>query len=95
MTTKVLQILANNNIKKADIQTSGFLITPQYDYSSGTAKLTGQLASETISVTVRKIDSLGSIIDPLSAINGIIINGINFDIADKTPFFNNARILAF
>ena len=62
-------------------------------------QLVGQMAQQTLSVTVRGIDknggNLGSIIDQLVAVNGLQFNGLTFDKADKTDSQKKARKLAF
>jgi uncharacterized protein YggE len=40
-------------------------------------------------------DKASQLIDQVSRIDGIQINGINFDIEDRTHLFSQARTLAF
>ncbi|MFA5750155.1 MAG: SIMPL domain-containing protein [Candidatus Shapirobacteria bacterium] len=97
--TQAQKILKDNNISDKDITTTNLNIYPEYDYSTRSPRLTGQRASQTLEVNVKKIDDKASkvaqIIDQLSAIDNIQINSITFDIEDKTKLFSEARELAF
>jgi hypothetical protein len=48
----------------------------------------GQIASESLTVTVPIVGTntttLGKIIDGVAVVNGIILNGISFDLTNKT-----------
>ena len=94
-----LKILKNNNISDADITTSNLNIYTEYDYSNSSRKIIGQRASQSLEIKIKKIDDKATkataIIDELSAIDNLQINGISFDIEDKTEFFSKARELAF
>ena len=94
-----LQILKSNDIPEADITTTGLSINTEYDYSNNTRHVTGQRASESLTIKVKKIDEKAAkaakIIDQLSAIDNVQMNGITFDVDDKTKFFTQARELAF
>lgn len=66
--------LKAKGIEARDLQTSGFSVSPQFDYSgkNGTApKLTGYQVSNMLTVRVRDIGSLGKVLDDA------VTNGIN------------------
>ncbi|MCD2175920.1 SIMPL domain-containing protein [Rhizobium sp. C4] len=66
--------LKAKGIEARDLQTSGFSVSPQFDYSAknGTApKLTGYQVSNMLTVRVRDIASLGKVLDDA------VTNGIN------------------
>jgi len=94
-----LKILKDNNISDSDITTNNLNINTEYDYSSSTRKIIGQKASQSIEIKIKKIDDKATkatkIIDELSAIDNLQIDGISFDIEDKTKLFSQARELAF
>lgn len=96
---EAMKVLKNNNIPDTDITTNNISVNTEYDYSTSTRKVIGQRASQTLSLKVKKIDAKAAkavkIIDELSAINNLQMNGISFDIEDKTEFFSKARELAF
>lgn len=94
-----IQILKANGIPDSDITTDNFNVYTEYDYSNNSRRIIGQRASQTLSVKVKKIDDKATkaakIIDELSVVDNVQMNGIVFDIEDKTQLFTQARELAF
>jgi len=94
-----VKILKNNNISESDIATGNLNIYTEYDYSNSSRRIIGQRASQSLEIKIKKIDNKATkatkIIDELSSIDNLQINGISFDIEDKTEFFSKARELAF
>jgi len=94
-----MKVLEKNGINNSDITTSNLNIYTEYDYSNGSRRVIGQQASETLEVKIKKIDDKATkavkIIDELSTINNLQMNGIYFDIEDKTELFSKAREMAF
>lgn len=68
-------------------------------YPNGVPTVLGQIATQTFSITIPNIDpsggNIGKIIDSLAAIDGIILNGLSFDLADKTAVLAKARANAY
>jgi uncharacterized protein YggE len=95
---QVTKILKDNGISDKDITTSNLNVYTEYDYSNTSRRIIGQRASETLEVKIKNLDDKATkaskIIDEVSAINNIQINGIYFDIEDKTKLFSQARELA-
>lgn len=93
------KVLTDNGIATADITTSGLNVYTEYDYTNNVRKITGQRATESLTVKVKKIDDkatkVATIIDQLSAIDNIQLGSVSFDIEDKTQLFSQARELAF
>ena len=85
---KVNGILNSSKIKPSDLQTTYLAINPQFNYSSGNAVLTGQTASQILTVTVRNLgkngETIGNLVDLLIPIDGIRINGLSFDKENKS-----------
>lgn len=96
---QALKILKNNNIADTDITTNNISVNTEYDYSGSIRRVLGQRASQTLTVKVKKIDEKAAkavkVIDELSTIDNLQMNGITFDIEDKTALFTKARELAF
>lgn len=65
-------------IAQADIQTTGFYVQPEYNYSEKEAKLVGYTATHRIEVTYRDLDRLGELLDAVSKAGANTINGIRF-----------------
>lgn len=96
---QALALLDKHQIAKKDISTSNLSINTDYDYSYGTRKIKGQRASQSLEVKVKNLDDkatkAATLIDDLSTLDSIHLNGIYFDIEDKTKFYTDARQLAF
>jgi uncharacterized protein YggE len=84
--TKINQvngILTANKIRSSDIQTTYLSVNPNFNFSNGNAVITGQTASQTLTVTVRNLgingETIGTLVDLLAEIDGVQINGLTFD----------------
>jgi uncharacterized protein YggE len=94
---QVMATLDHAGIAAKDIQTSNFSIQPRYDYGNGNgepAKLVGYDVSNNVTVTVRKIDGLGAVLDQVVQAGSNQINGIAFQVAKPDPATDEARKLA-
>lgn len=95
--TDLLAALKNAGIDPKDIQTSNFSVSPRYEYTqdgSRPPKISGYDVSNTVSVTVRKLDALGPVLDQLVTVGSNQINGIQFLIDKPDPLNDEARKLA-
>jgi uncharacterized protein YggE len=59
---QVLAVLAERNIPEDDYSTSGFRISPQYTYINNVRVLTGQQASQSLTVKIRDLTQDGAAI---------------------------------
>jgi uncharacterized protein YggE len=94
---KVLASLKSAGIEAKDIQTSNFTVNPRYDYGQNNAqppRLVGYDVSNSVQVSVRKLDTLGSVLDQVVSDGSNQINGIGFAIADDAKLMDEARKLA-
>ncbi|MDD3647649.1 MAG: SIMPL domain-containing protein [Candidatus Dojkabacteria bacterium] len=91
--------LKAGGVKDDDIKTQNLSLSPEYDYRNGQSYLEGQRATQSLNVTLKKIDEKASkvadLIDSVSEINNVYIGWIRFDIEDKQDYFSQARELAF
>ncbi len=93
--TQVMAAIKQAGIADKDIQTSGVMLNPQYDYRDNqTPKITGYQATNTVSLKVRKIADLGQVLDALAAHGTNQINGPTFEIDDPNPVYDQARLAA-
>lgn len=88
---KVTEAVKKLGISQDDIQTENYSINPNYDYESSSPKITGYNANTTISIKVRDIEKINTVIDTTSSNGANQINSVNFEIADKTKAENEAR----
>lgn len=93
MTALFAQLKASNVADK-DVQTSNFSVQPQYDYGQNNnqpPKITGYQVSNTVTVTLRKLDSVGDVLDKLVSSGSNQVGGISFSIADPQAALDEAR----
>lgn len=87
--------LKEAGIAEKDVQTSNFMVQPRYNFPEGKApELAGYDVSNTVTVTVRKIGDLGSLLDRLVQAGSNQINGIGFDVSAPDAALDEARRLA-
>jgi uncharacterized protein YggE len=95
--TKVIAAVKGQGVADADIATQWISLEPQYDYKSdgsSAPKLTGYLASQSLSVKVRAIANVGPIIDSAVAGGANQVSGISFSLADPSGAATQARSAA-
>ncbi|MDR3476073.1 MAG: SIMPL domain-containing protein [Devosia sp.] len=100
--TDLIAALKAAKIDDKDIQTSGFSVNPQYVYPDRDAngntpppRITGYNVANGVSVTIRQLDALGSILDQVVSAGGNTINGVAFSVADPSKLLDEARKAAF
>lgn len=92
----VMAALKEAGIEAKDIQTSNFAVMPRYDYNNDgrSPRLAGYDVSNTVTVTVRKIEGLGAVLDKLVSAGSNQINGIQFAVDKPDAALDEARKLA-
>ena len=95
---KVLAGLTKAGIAEGDIQTSGFSMQPKYTHPRPDKNgqrpppiLTGYAVSNQLSVRVRKIDQVGTILDQAVSLGVNRISNIRFMVADPEGLREQAR----
>ncbi len=92
----VFAVLKDAGIEEKDIQTSNFTVQPRYDYNNNAQppRLVGYDVSNNVTVAVRKLDSLGAVLDKVVSAGSNQINGILFQISKPETAMDEARKLA-
>ena len=93
-TQSMIDALTKFGIDKKDIRTTNFSIYPQDKYDPQSGQPTGQKVysvDNTVYVTVRKLDTLGDLLDTVVTAGANTINSIQFDVADKAAAIKSAR----
>jgi len=94
----VIDALKKAGIAELDIQTSNFSVSPQYPPERPNQReaphITGYQVSNQVTVRVKNLAKLGTILDTLVQVGANQINGIGFDIDQPKPLQNEARKLA-
>jgi uncharacterized protein YggE len=101
--TDLIAELKSSGITARDIQTSGFSINPNYVYTDERdangytlpPRINGYQVSNTVTVVVRQLDTLGAILDKSVTIGANTVNGVSFSVADPSTHYNEARKAAF
>lgn len=94
---KVFAGLEQAGIEKKDMQTSNFSVYPVYeqvrpdDGRPYTPKIGGYRVQNQLTVKVRNLDNLGSILDKVVSLGSNQLSGIRFAIDDPKPLMNEAR----
>lgn len=78
-------------INEADIQTANYSVNPEYDYSAGKQSITGYQANTSLSIKVRNIEKINTVIDSATNSGANQIGNITFDVEDKQKFEDEAR----
>jgi uncharacterized protein len=83
-------------IADQDIKTTNYSITPitQQPRSGGTPSISGYRVSNQVSITIRKIDDTGKVLDAVVAAGANNIYGISFGVDNPTPYQQQARAAA-
>ena len=90
--TAVLAAIKSNSIADRDIQTSRLSLQPQYDPNkSGTARLTGFQATNQVTVRIREIGKLATVLDSAIAAGANEMSGIEFIVSDQSKLLDRAR----
>jgi hypothetical protein len=93
--TAVTEKIKSLGVADKDIQTTAFNITPLTEQKQGSAPvITGYRVNNQLSVTVRKIDDVGKILDAVVAAGANNVYGITFGVDDPAPYQQQARAAA-
>src|SRR5690606_21510231 len=100
---ELIGTLKEAGIEARDIQTSGFSVTPNSVYSDARdangytlpPKIVGYQVFNSVSVRVRDLPSLGTVLDRAVTVGANTINGGAFSVADPSRLYDEARRQAF
>lgn len=91
----VMQTLDEQGIAEKDIQTRRFSIQPitRWNEKQEQEEIQGYRVTNMIEVTIREVDAVGDIVDPVAEAGGDLtrIEGINFTIDEPTEYYEEAR----
>lgn len=99
--SKLIATLKAAGIADKDIQTSGFSVSPQYVYpknddgSQQPPHIAGYRVTNTVSVKIGQLDSLGRVLDKVVSVGANTIDGISFSVDDPASLYDRARREAF
>ena len=98
-TEKLLATIRAAGIRERDIQTQGIQLQPDYRWDNvpngqGRQTLVGYIASNSVQIKTRNIDSLTSLLDALTTAGADTVYGPNFGMSDPSPLRKEARVRA-
>lgn len=94
--TAILAAVTDAGVEERDIQTANFSVTIVYDYDDdgNVTRVLGYEVANTVTVTVRQLDTLGGMLDAVVSAGANTVSGINFYVEDTTDAARQARIAA-
>ena len=94
---RLMKALKKADIDETDIRTSGFNVSPHYEYLKSTRqrRITGYQATNQVTVTVRDLKDIGKIIDDVVTAGSNQVRGIRFRISEPDRLLDEARKKAF
>ena len=100
---ELMAVLKTAGIEDKDIQTSNFSVSPNYVYSDQRdangytlpPQINGYSVSNTVTVRVTKLDTLGAVLDQQVSVGANTVGSISFGVADTTDLYDEARKRAF
>ncbi len=93
----LLETLKKAGLESRDMTTSNFSVGPRLDYGNNNGqppKVVGYDVNNMLTITVRKIDDLGDLLDLAVSTGSNTINGIGFNISKPDTLLTDARIAA-
>jgi hypothetical protein len=93
----IMAALKDAGIEMRDMQTSNFMVNPRYDYGQNNTqppKVVAYDVSNNVTVTVRKLESLGAALDQVVSSGSNQINGVMFQVSKPEAATDEARKLA-
>lgn len=68
-----------------EVKTSGYSLQPQQEWWGGKPRITGYEARNTVTVTTKNLDRVGSVIDASTQAGANSVEGINFVLREDNP----------
>lgn len=90
---KLLASVRENGVEEKDVQTASLSLQPHYDYRRG-GRLSGFAAQQTLTITVRDLAKLDSLLESLIQAGGNRINSIEYETNDLRKYRDQARDMA-
>ena len=78
-------------ITDADMKTSGYSLSPKYDYVKGKSILSGYVLSQTVTATVRDLNKVGEVLDGAVSSGANQINSVSLFVDKPEELKNKAR----
>jgi len=87
----IIKFVKDNGVQDKDVQTSGYYLTPRYDFPNGNRVFRGYDLTSTLAVKIRNLDKISDIIDGAVTRGANQVGDIQFIIDDETKLKDEAR----
>lgn len=87
----MIAALLEMGIDEADIQTTSLSLNPIYDWNNQPATIEGWEANNMVQVTIRDVESIGTVVDAATAAGATNVNYISFRVEDPSESEMAAR----
>jgi uncharacterized protein YggE len=87
----VIAAIKAEGIADKDVQTSRYGIQPVFDDGGQRRRITGFVATNNVTLTARKLESLGTTIDKLTAAGANAMGGVEFIVSDASKLLDKVR----
>lgn len=97
VTAAILERLAGSGVAERDVQTSDLSLNPLWSNRAASDQrptIDGYQASNRVTVRVRDLEALGTLLDALLSDGANTLGGVQFTVSDPEPLLNEARVNA-
>ena len=88
---KIVAFLNDAGVEEIDIKTQNYNLFPRYKYDEGEQTLTGYSLNQTVTVKMRDLDEVGSIVTGVVESGANTVSSLNFSIDDPDELQQEAR----
>ena len=94
---RAIEFLTQYGVRERDIQTTGYNLSPRYDYDrfTGVSSIYGYTLNQTVTVKVRDFEMVGPILGNLPSLGVNRIDSFSFTVDDPERHLDAARAQAF
>jgi uncharacterized protein YggE len=94
---KIIRALRDGGVAAKDVRTAGLSVNPDYSYDGGQSRITGYIATENLSATLRDLNKAGRIVSRAVAAGGDAarVDGLRLDLEGDSDLIVQARQRAF
>lgn len=90
----VMQALSRAGLPTAAVRTTSYSIQPDIEWQNGRQRVRGYIARNAIEARVDDLDKLPAVIDAAGSSGAASMNGLRFDVKDRSDFEREALKLA-
>lgn len=90
---EMVKYLKSKDVDAKDIRTSQVFLSPTWDYSDGSSRITGYQASVSVEIRIRKTDTATALLDGLTGIAGntLRLRSLVWSVDDPSKALDQAR----